>query len=61
MKAYLPVVWNKTEKQVCICPDGAFEDYVGAMYALVEQTDYIKGDTENDYGEPIIMEMEMDV
>lgn len=36
MKAYLPVVWNRTEKQVCICPDGAFEDYVGAMYALVE-------------------------
>lgn len=36
MKAYLPVVMNKTTGKVCIYPDGAFEDYVGAIHGLAQ-------------------------
>jgi len=35
MKAYLPVVLDKETKEVCMDPSGAYEEYVGAMHALL--------------------------
>jgi hypothetical protein len=36
MKAYLPVVMNKTTGKVCTDPNGAYDEYVGAIYGLAE-------------------------
>ena len=35
MKAYLPVVLNKTTGEVCMAPDGAYADMAGAVKALM--------------------------
>ena len=34
MKAYLAVVLNRSTNETCMDPDGAYEDYAGAVYAL---------------------------
>lgn len=36
MKAYLPAVLNHKTGETCISPDGAYEDYVGAIHGLAK-------------------------
>ena len=34
MTAYAVAVLDRDTKQVCMSPEGAYEEYVGAVYAL---------------------------
>ena len=36
MKAYLPAILNHVTGETCICPDGAYEDYIGAVHGLAK-------------------------